>query len=118
MRLRWGVILTAALATFVVVCLSGPVRAEDGGPSAEELQAIHDEFCSHPGPCRVVNSMADPAQDDYEAVSPPPLYESLRQHGRPASDCPEAAEFYGADGEPVDAFLGPCPEIGEPGPKQ
>ena len=108
--------MIGAVVVMAIAAAGGDVRAQQSDPSEAELQAVYDEFCDHPAPCRVINGLADPSQSDVGAPMPPPLYESLQAHGRPASECPEAAEFYGADGTPVDAFLGPCPEVSGSGP--
>jgi hypothetical protein len=111
MRLLRGLILLVGVVAIAAVSAGGLAGAEDGHPSEEELRSVHDEFCSHPGPCRVINSLADPGRSDTGSPTPPPLYQSLREHGRPAGECPDAAEHYGAEGAPVDAFLGPCPVV-------
>ena len=110
MRLR-GLILLMGVVAIAAVGFSGRAGAGDGQPAEPGLRSVHEEFCGHPGRCRVVNVLADPEQSDVGAPTPPPLSQSLREHGRPADECPEAAEHYGAEGVPVDAFLGPCPEV-------
>jgi hypothetical protein len=115
MRLLRGLILLVGVVAIAAVAPTGPAGAEDGRPSEHDLQSIYDEFCGHPGPCRVVNALADPGLSDVRSSTPPPLYRALPEHGRPADDCPAAAKYYGGEGPPVDAFLGPCPQV-PPGP--
>jgi hypothetical protein len=101
----WGILAVAAL-------LMGALAASyaSGQSGDESIEELRERFCGEEDPCRILNTVADPSASNGEPV---PLSEALAEQGQPAEECPQAEEAYEAAGQPVDAFLGPCPPASE-----
>jgi hypothetical protein len=71
---------------------------------ADERGAI-ERFCPEEPPCHIVETGAD----SEAAGGATRVGQDLIAAGRPAHACPAAAAVYEQAGDPVDAFIGPCP---------